>query len=96
SPDPTRLHPANFPGYAGSTGLGDAIVVIPWVLYTHYGTIYEADMNSYNHYAYGAVCQWLFESLARRSPTTARRRSITSFRPTFWHARREWLRSLPE
>ncbi|MBX5182004.1 MULTISPECIES: alpha-L-rhamnosidase [unclassified Rhizobium] len=37
SPDPTRLHPADFPGYAGSTGWGDAIVVIPWVLYTHYG-----------------------------------------------------------
>ncbi|ANL49044.1 alpha-L-rhamnosidase domain-containing protein (plasmid) [Rhizobium phaseoli] len=37
SPDPTRLHPTNFPGYAGSTGWGDAIVVIPWVLYTHYG-----------------------------------------------------------
>ncbi|PKA43564.1 alpha-L-rhamnosidase [Rhizobium sullae] len=37
SPDPTRLHPENFPGFAGSTGWGDAIVVIPWVLYTHYG-----------------------------------------------------------
>lgn len=37
SPDPTRLHPKNFPGFAGSTGWGDAIVVIPWVLYTHYG-----------------------------------------------------------
>ncbi|MEX2694969.1 family 78 glycoside hydrolase catalytic domain [Rhizobium mongolense] len=36
SPDPTRLHPKNFPGFAGSTGWGDAIVVIPWVLYTHY------------------------------------------------------------
>ncbi len=36
SPDPTRLHPKHFPGYAGSTGWGDAIVVIPWVLYTHY------------------------------------------------------------
>ncbi|MFP5075856.1 family 78 glycoside hydrolase catalytic domain [Rhizobium sp. YIM 134829] len=36
SPDPTRLHPQNFPGFAGSTGWGDAIVVIPWVLYTHY------------------------------------------------------------
>lgn len=36
SPDPTRLHPENFPGFAGSTGWGDAIVVIPWVLYTHY------------------------------------------------------------
>jgi alpha-L-rhamnosidase len=37
SPDPTRLHPEHFAGYAGSTGWGDAIVVIPWVLYTHYG-----------------------------------------------------------
>ncbi len=37
SPDPTRLHPEHFPGYAGSTGWGDAIVIIPWVLYTHYG-----------------------------------------------------------
>jgi alpha-L-rhamnosidase len=36
SPDPTRLHPEHFPGFAGSTGWGDAIVVIPWVLYTHY------------------------------------------------------------
>ncbi|KQS59316.1 alpha-L-rhamnosidase [Rhizobium sp. Leaf371] len=37
SPDPTRRHPEHFPGYAGSTGWGDAIVIIPWVLYTHYG-----------------------------------------------------------
>ncbi|QTG16977.1 family 78 glycoside hydrolase catalytic domain (plasmid) [Agrobacterium tumefaciens] len=36
SPDPTRLHPEHFPGFAGSTGWGDAIVIIPWVLYTHY------------------------------------------------------------
>lgn len=33
------------------------------------GTIYEPDMNSYNHYAYGAVCQWLFESVAGISPS---------------------------
>jgi alpha-L-rhamnosidase len=25
-------------------------------------------MNSYNHYSYGAVCQWLFESVAGISP----------------------------
>lgn len=37
SPDPTRRHPEHFPGYAGSTGWGDAIVIIPWILYTHYG-----------------------------------------------------------
>ncbi len=38
SPDPTRLHPGVVPGdWAGSTGWGDAIVVIPWQLYQHYG-----------------------------------------------------------
>jgi len=36
-PDPTRLHPKNYPGFFGSTGWGDAITVIPWVLYNHYG-----------------------------------------------------------
>jgi alpha-L-rhamnosidase len=25
-------------------------------------------MNSYNHYAYGAVCQWLFEAVAGLRP----------------------------
>nr|WP_269581177.1 alpha-L-rhamnosidase [Roseibium sp. Sym1] len=32
------------------------------------GTIYEPSMNSYNHYAYGAVCQWLFEAVGGISP----------------------------
>ena len=34
SPDPTRHHEDRFPGFYGSTGWGDAICVIPWVLYT--------------------------------------------------------------
>lgn len=38
SPDPTRIHPDKFDGtWAGSTGWGDAIVIIPWQLYLHYG-----------------------------------------------------------
>ncbi|SIQ33353.1 alpha-L-rhamnosidase [Rhizobium sp. RU35A] len=38
SPDPTRLHPIDKRGdWAGSTGWGDAIVIIPWQLYLHYG-----------------------------------------------------------
>lgn len=36
-PDPTRLHPEIFPNFAGSTGWGDAICVVPWVLWQHYG-----------------------------------------------------------
>ncbi|WP_375452137.1 family 78 glycoside hydrolase catalytic domain [uncultured Devosia sp.] len=36
-PDPTRLHPDKVPGFFGSTGWGDAICVIPWTLWEHYG-----------------------------------------------------------
>ena len=37
SPDPTRLHPKDYPGFCGSTGWGDAIAIVPWQLYLHYG-----------------------------------------------------------
>jgi alpha-L-rhamnosidase len=36
-PDPTRNHEDKVPGFFGSTGWGDAIAIVPWVLYTHYG-----------------------------------------------------------
>ena len=35
-PDPTRQKPANYPGFYGSTGWGDAIAVVPWQVYLHY------------------------------------------------------------
>ena len=36
-PDPTRLKPEDYPGFFGSTGWGDAIWMVPWQLYLHYG-----------------------------------------------------------
>ncbi|WP_244522904.1 alpha-L-rhamnosidase [Devosia sp. YR412] len=36
-PDPTKMKPADYPGFYGSTGWGDAIAVVPWQLYLHYG-----------------------------------------------------------
>lgn len=36
-PDPTRLKPQDYPGFYGSTGWGDAIWVVPWQVYLHYG-----------------------------------------------------------
>jgi len=36
-PDPSRNHEDIVPGFYGSTGWGDAICVVPWTLYTHYG-----------------------------------------------------------
>jgi alpha-L-rhamnosidase len=37
TPDPTRNHEDILPGFYGSTGWGDAICVIPWTLWSHYG-----------------------------------------------------------
>jgi alpha-L-rhamnosidase len=37
SPDPTRGHEDRVPGFYGSTGWGDAIAVVPWTLWLHYG-----------------------------------------------------------
>jgi alpha-L-rhamnosidase len=37
SPDPTRGHEDTIPGFYGSTGWGDAICIVPWTLWTHYG-----------------------------------------------------------
>jgi hypothetical protein len=36
------------------------------------GSIYDPEMNSYNHYAYGAVCQWLMEGVAGLTPDPER------------------------
>ncbi|MDB5529825.1 MAG: Bacterial alpha-L-rhamnosidase [Devosia sp.] len=36
-PDPTRLNPKDYPGFYGSTGWGDAIAMVPWQVYLHYG-----------------------------------------------------------
>ncbi len=36
-PDPTRLQPKDYTGFYGSTGWGDAIAIVPWQLYLHYG-----------------------------------------------------------
>ncbi len=36
-PDPTRLQPEYYPGFYGSTGWGDAVWVVPWQMYLHYG-----------------------------------------------------------
>ncbi len=36
-PDPTRMRPDAYPGFYGSTGWGDAITIVPWTLYEHYG-----------------------------------------------------------
>ena len=52
-PDPTRQKPEHYPGFYGSTGWGDAIAVVPWQIYLHYGD--EAIL----HEALPAMVKWV-------------------------------------
>lgn len=58
------------PGWLYQVKQGATTIWERWDALGPDGTIYEPAMNSFNHYAYGAVCQWLFEGVAglRRDP----------------------------
>ena len=53
------------PGWLYQVERGATTIWERWDAIRADGTIYDPDMNSYNHYAYGAVCQWLFEARRR-------------------------------
>lgn len=40
------------------------------------GSFWSRDMNSYNHYAYGSVVDWVFEKAAGISPAQAGYRKV--------------------
>lgn len=56
------------PGWLYQVEQGATTIWERWDAIGPDGTIYEPSMNSYNHYAYGAVCQWLFEDVAGVHP----------------------------
>ena len=56
------------PGWLAQVKRGATTIWERWDGIRADGTIFEPRMNSYNHYAYGAVCQWLFESVAGFRP----------------------------
>lgn len=58
----------NVPGWLYQVKMGATTIWERWDAIAPDGTIYNPQMNSYNHYAYGAVCQWLFESVAGFRP----------------------------
>ncbi len=60
------------PGWLYQVERGATTIWERWDALAPDGKIYEPDMNSYNHYAYGSVCQWLFESVAGVAPDPAK------------------------
>ena len=60
------------PGWLYQVRMGATTIWERWDALAPDGTIYDPEMNSYNHYAYGAVCQWLFEGVAGLTPDPER------------------------
>jgi alpha-L-rhamnosidase len=56
------------PGWLYQVDRGATSIWERWQAIGEDGTIFDPHMNSYNHYAYGAVCQWLFEAVAGLTP----------------------------
>ena len=56
------------PGWLYQVKNGATTIWERWDAIKADGTIFDPQMNSYNHYAYGAVCQWLFEAVAGFRP----------------------------
>ncbi len=56
------------PGWLYQVKMGATTIWERWDAMAPDGTIYNPQMNSYNHYAYGAVCQWLLEGVAGFRP----------------------------
>jgi alpha-L-rhamnosidase len=58
-----------FPGWLYSVLQGATTMWERWDGYTQDGGFGPASMNSFNHYAYGAIGQWLYETVLGIAPT---------------------------
>jgi alpha-L-rhamnosidase len=61
------------PGWLFQVKMGATSIWERWDGIKADGSIFEPTMNSYNHYAYGAVCEWLFEAVAGFRPDPEQR-----------------------
>lgn len=55
---------SGYPSWLYSVGRGATTIWEHWDGIMEDGTFWSADMNSYNHYAYGAVADWVYEKAA--------------------------------
>lgn len=55
---------SEYPSWLYSVGRGATTIWEHWDGIMEDGSLWSADMNSYNHYAYGAVADWVYEKAA--------------------------------
>ena len=64
----TILFKETYPSWFYSINQGGTTIWERWNSYSHKEGFGDAKMNSFNHYAYGAVGQWMYESIGGISP----------------------------
>ncbi len=67
----TILFKETYPSWFYSINQGSTTMWERWNSYSHDNGFGDAGMNSFNHYAYGAIGQWMYERIAGISPLQA-------------------------
>jgi len=65
------LFKETYPSWFYSINQGATTMWERWNSYSHENGFGNAGMNSFNHYAYGAIGQWMYERIAGIKPTKA-------------------------
>jgi alpha-L-rhamnosidase len=64
----TLLFNETYPSWFFSINQGATTMWERWNSYSHKDGFGKAGMNSFNHYAYGAIGQWMYERIAGLAP----------------------------
>jgi alpha-L-rhamnosidase len=67
----TILFKESYPSWFFSINQGATTMWERWNSYSHKDGFGAAGMNSFNHYAYGAIGQWMYERVAGLAPDPA-------------------------
>ncbi len=62
------LHDERYPGWLYEINLGATTVWERWNSMDENGMVSSTGMNSFNHYAYGAIGEWMWQTMAGISP----------------------------
>lgn len=64
----TILHDEKYPGWLYEINLGATTVWERWNSMEADGSVSSTGMNSFNHYAYGSIGEWMFKTMGGISP----------------------------
>jgi len=65
------LHNEEYPGWLYEVNLGATTVWERWNSLSPDGTVSSTGMNSFNHYAYGSIAEWMWKTIGGINPDAA-------------------------